>query len=148
MWKFQGRGTKKWMSSIGGVGLKMQWPNNDKLSITVQGTWQRRQTSNKKQQGTTTHDLNELRCCMLTLDPSIRTALVRYTRKWYEVNLPTASETDRKSVSDSSCATRFILSLAFRCESSETSYKNQILKANLLPLSYWHEYLDFISVPF
>lgn len=70
--------------------------------------------------------------------------------------LSTASETDRSLcpthhavLKDSQrYATRFILSLAFRCESSETSYKNQILKANLLPLSYWHEYLDSIPVLF
>ncbi|CAB4044921.1 Hypothetical predicted protein, partial [Paramuricea clavata] len=36
-------------------------------------------------------------------------------------------------------ATRFILSLPFR---SETSYQERLLKTGLLPLSYWHEYLD------
>ena len=38
-------------------------------------------------------------------------------------------------------ATRFILSLPFR---SETSYQERLLKTGLLPLSYWHEYLDLV----
>ena len=38
-------------------------------------------------------------------------------------------------------ATRFILSLPFR---SETSYQDRLLKTGLLPLSYWHEYLDLV----
>ena len=38
-------------------------------------------------------------------------------------------------------ATRFILSLPFR---SETSYQDRLLKTGLLSLSYWHEYLDLV----
>ena len=40
-------------------------------------------------------------------------------------------------------ATRFILSLPFR---SETSYQDRLLKTGLLPLSYWHEYLDLVYI--
>ena len=38
-------------------------------------------------------------------------------------------------------ATRFILSLPFQ---SETSYKDRLLLTGLLPLYYWHEYLDLV----
>ena len=38
-------------------------------------------------------------------------------------------------------ATRVILSLPYR---SETHYKHRLLRTGLLPLSYWHEYLDLI----
>lgn len=38
-------------------------------------------------------------------------------------------------------ATRFILSLPFR---SETCYKDRLLMTGLLPLCYWHEYLDLV----
>ena len=38
-------------------------------------------------------------------------------------------------------ATRFILSLAFR---SEISYKDRLLLIELLPLSYWQEYLVLV----
>ena len=38
-------------------------------------------------------------------------------------------------------ATRFILSLPFR---SETTYQDRLLKTGLLPLSYRHEYLDLV----
>ena len=38
-------------------------------------------------------------------------------------------------------ATRFILTLLFR---SETSYQDRLLKTGLPPLSYWHEYLDLV----
>ena len=40
-------------------------------------------------------------------------------------------------------ATKFILSLLYR---SEVSYKKRILKIGLLPLCYWHEFLDFAYV--
>jgi hypothetical protein len=40
-------------------------------------------------------------------------------------------------------ATIFILSLPFR---SETSYQDRLLKTGLLPLSYWHEYLDLMNL--
>ena len=36
-------------------------------------------------------------------------------------------------------ATKFILSLPYR---SEVSYKHRLLKIGLLPLCYWHEFLD------
>ena len=38
-------------------------------------------------------------------------------------------------------ATRFIMSLPYQ---SETCYKDRLLKTGLLPLSYWHEYLDLM----
>jgi hypothetical protein len=38
-------------------------------------------------------------------------------------------------------ATRFILSLSFQ---SETSYKDRLLLTGLLPLCYWHVYLDLV----
>ena len=38
-------------------------------------------------------------------------------------------------------ATKFILDLPFR---TATSYKDRLTKLNLLPVSYWHEYLDII----
>ena len=38
-------------------------------------------------------------------------------------------------------ATRFIMSLLYQ---SETCYKDRLLKTGLLPLSYWHEYLDLM----
>ena len=38
-------------------------------------------------------------------------------------------------------ATRYILSLPFM---SGTSCKDRLLKTSLLPLSYWHEYLDIV----
>ena len=38
-------------------------------------------------------------------------------------------------------ATKFILNLSFRCN---TTYKERLLQLNLIPLSYWHEYLDMI----
>ena len=40
-------------------------------------------------------------------------------------------------------ATRFILSLLYRCE---VSYKQRLLKIGQLPLCYWHEFLDFVYV--
>ena len=36
-------------------------------------------------------------------------------------------------------ATKFILNLPFRCN---TIYKERLLQLNLIPLGYWHEYLD------
>ena len=38
-------------------------------------------------------------------------------------------------------ASKFILGLPFRCG---LSYKDRLMKLNLLPLTYWHEYLDLI----
>ncbi len=38
-------------------------------------------------------------------------------------------------------ATKFILSLPFR---SSFTYKDRLLKTGMLPLSYWHEYLDLV----
>ena len=40
-------------------------------------------------------------------------------------------------------ATKFILSLAYR---SEVGYEQRLLKIGLLPLSYWHEFLDLVYV--
>ena len=40
-------------------------------------------------------------------------------------------------------ATKFILSLSYR---SEVSYKQRLLKTGLLPLCYWHEFLDLVYV--
>ena len=40
-------------------------------------------------------------------------------------------------------ATKFILSLPYRCE---VSYKQRLLKIGLLPLCHWHEFLDFVYV--
>ena len=34
-----------------------------------------------------------------------------------------------------------MLGLPFRCEQA---YKDRLLKLNLLPLTYWHEYLDLV----
>ena len=38
-------------------------------------------------------------------------------------------------------ATKFILSLPFE---TDTCYKSRLLALNLLPLSYWHEYMDVL----
>ena len=40
-------------------------------------------------------------------------------------------------------ATKFILSLPYR---SEVSYKQRLSKTGLLPLCYWHEFLDLVYV--
>ena len=42
-------------------------------------------------------------------------------------------------------ATKFILPLPFR---SEVSYKNRLLNLNLIPLCYWHEFLERERVRF
>ena len=39
-------------------------------------------------------------------------------------------------------ASKFILGLPFMCD---VSYKDRLISTELLPLSYWHEYLDFSS---
>ena len=38
-------------------------------------------------------------------------------------------------------ATKFILNLPFRCD---TIYKDRLLQLDIIPLSYWHEYLDMV----
>ena len=38
-------------------------------------------------------------------------------------------------------ATKYILNLPFLCEES---YKDRLIKPDLLPVSYWHEYLDMV----
>ncbi len=38
-------------------------------------------------------------------------------------------------------ATKFVLDLPFRCN---TTYEERLLQLDLIPLSYWHEYLDMI----
>ena len=38
-------------------------------------------------------------------------------------------------------ATKYILNLPFLCEES---YKDRLIKLDLLPVSYWHEYLDMV----
>ena len=38
-------------------------------------------------------------------------------------------------------ASKYILGLPFLCE---TSYESRLQKLNLLPISYWHEYLDMM----
>ena len=35
----------------------------------------------------------------------------------------------------------FILSLPFR---TDTSYRERLSRLNMLPVTYWHEYLDFV----
>ena len=37
--------------------------------------------------------------------------------------------------------TKFILGLPFRCD---ISYQERSVRLNILPLSYWHEYLDIV----
>ena len=38
-------------------------------------------------------------------------------------------------------ATKFMLGLPFRCD---MSYQERLVRLNMLPLSYWHEYLDTV----
>ena len=38
-------------------------------------------------------------------------------------------------------ATKYILDLPFICDQTET-YRDRLTKLNLLPISYWHEFLD------
>ena len=40
-------------------------------------------------------------------------------------------------------ATKYILDLPFICDQTET-YRDRLTKLNLLPISYWHEFLDMI----
>ncbi len=39
------------------------------------------------------------------------------------------------------CASKFILNLPYDCQ---ISYKNRLKASKLLPLSFWHEYLDLV----
>ena len=38
-------------------------------------------------------------------------------------------------------ASKYILNLPFHCQQS---YKDRLIQLNLLPLTYWHEYLDMV----
>jgi hypothetical protein len=54
---------------------------------------------------------------------------------------PQSKELIRKIERVQRRATKYILNLPFRCSES---YKDRLVKLNLLPLTYWHEYLDLV----
>ena len=64
-----------------------------------------------------------------------------------QVWAPQSKELIRKTEWIQHRATKYIFNLPFLCEES---YKDRLIKLDLLPVSYWHEYLDmvffFISV--
>ena len=56
-----------------------------------------------------------------------------------QVWAPQSKELIRKTERIQRQATKYILNLPFFCEES---YKDRLIKMDLLPVSYWHEYLD------
>ena len=81
-----------------------------------------------------------------TRDPRIRTALYKtLVRSHFVYSSQVWSPQSVALILDlqkvQRRATRFILSLPFQ---SETSYKDRLLLTGLLPLCYWHEYLDLV----
>ncbi len=84
--------------------------------------------------------------CKRSLRRSIYLALVRphigyATPVW----APQTKDVMRQVERIQQRATKFILRLPFI---SDQSYKDRLLKLNLLPLSYWYEHIDMIDFLF
>ena len=58
-----------------------------------------------------------------------------------QVWAPQSKELIRKTEWIQHRATKYIFNLPFLCEES---YKDRLIKLDLLPVSYWHEYLDMV----
>ena len=69
----------------------------------------------------------------------VRSHLGYATQVW----APQSKELIRKIERIQRRATNYILNLPFLCEES---YKDRLIKLVLLPVSYWHEYLDMVFV--
>ena len=67
----------------------------------------------------------------------VRSHLGYATQVW----VPQSKELIRKTEQIQRRATKYILNLPFLCEES---YKDRLIKLDLLPVSYWHEYLDMV----
>ena len=67
----------------------------------------------------------------------VRSHLSYATNVW----APKSKELIRKTERIQHQATKYILNLPFL---SEESYKDRLIKLDLLPMSYWHEYLDMV----
>ena len=74
------------------------------------------------------------RAIYLTL---VRSHLGYATQVW----APQSKELIRKTERIQRRATKYILNVPFLCEES---YKDRLIKLDLLPVSYWHEYLDMV----
>ena len=68
----------------------------------------------------------------------VRSHLGYATQVW----APQSKELIRKIERIQRRATKYIFNLPFLCEES---YKDRLIKLALLPVSYWHEYLDMVS---
>ena len=58
-----------------------------------------------------------------------------------QVCVPQSKELIRKTQRIQCRATKYILNLPFLCEES---YEDRLIKLDLLPVSYWHDYLDMV----
>ena len=67
----------------------------------------------------------------------VRSHLGYATQVW----APQSKELIRKTEQIQRRATKYILNVPFLCE---VSYKDRLIKLDLLPLSNWHEYLDMV----
>ena len=67
----------------------------------------------------------------------VRSHLSYTTQVW----APKSKELIRKTERIKHQATKYILNLPFV---SEESCKDRLIKLDLLPVSYWHEYLDLV----
>ena len=67
----------------------------------------------------------------------VRSHLGYATQVW----APQSKELIRKTERIQRRATKYILNLPFLCEES---YKDRLIKLGLLPVSYWHEYLNMV----
>ena len=79
-------------------------------------------------------NVNTRRCLYLTL---VRSHLAYASQVWSPQNTTMCLELERIQRR----ATKFILALPFR---TEESYKSRLVTLKLLPLCYWHEYLDIL----
>ena len=67
----------------------------------------------------------------------VRPALGYATQVWSPQSVELVKRTERIQRR----ATKYILRLPFICE---TSYRDRLISTDLLPISYWHEYLDLM----
>ena len=79
-------------------------------------------------------NVNTRRCLYLTL---VRSHLAYASQVWSPQNTTMCMELKRIQRR----ATKFILALPFR---TDESYKSRLVTLKLLPLCYWHEYLDIL----
>ena len=79
-------------------------------------------------------NVNTRRCLYLTL---VRSHLAYASQVWSPQNTTMCMELERIQRR----ATKFILALPFR---TDESYKSRLVTLKLLPLCYWHEYLDIL----